>query len=307
MDTLNLDLFHPKKAELTAMAAEYKALTISGVEDKDGYKKVHDARMSLVHARTDIKKAGKKAREEADAFRKEVFRLEEEYIEIIENVEKDLEAKEVAIDKEIEKQKRVALLPERRAKLLEVEVIVEDDALLEMTDPEFQSFLNFKTTEFLNEKTRRLVEEQAKMEAEKKRMEEDRLAAEKEAARQKELESARKEAEEAALRKAEEDKIRAVEDERRKAQEERDRLILEQSRKDQERIEAEKAAERVKEEAAQREREDQEKLEKKRKYQKFLTDNGYTEETKDDFFIKKVGGVDGQKVVLYKKVNELNL
>lgn len=51
----SLELFHPKKSELIEMTAKYSELTIAGIDDREWYKAVHDARMTLVKARTGIK------------------------------------------------------------------------------------------------------------------------------------------------------------------------------------------------------------------------------------------------------------
>ena len=51
MENINLDLFHPKKAELQKMADQYKNLDIKGLDDKEGYKLVHQAEMELKKAR----------------------------------------------------------------------------------------------------------------------------------------------------------------------------------------------------------------------------------------------------------------
>jgi membrane protein involved in colicin uptake len=95
-------------------------------------------------------------------------------------------------------------------------------------------------------------------------------------------EQANKDAELAKI-KAEQDKEAAVKAEREK-------------------IEAEKKAEadkKVREEKEEADR--QAKLEKDKKYQKFLKENGYTNDT--EFHIQR----SGNKVVLYKKVGELEI
>ena len=64
-DELNLEKFNPTKNELLALADEARKLTINGIDDKEGYLAVHQQRMKLQKARTQITKTGKEVREEA--------------------------------------------------------------------------------------------------------------------------------------------------------------------------------------------------------------------------------------------------
>ena len=104
----SIEKFNPTKSELLLMADKYKNLTIKNIDDKEGYMAVYQARLELKKARVNLKKNGKAAREEALAYQKSVIALENELVGIIEPLEKDLEAKQAVIDKEIEKNKRKA-------------------------------------------------------------------------------------------------------------------------------------------------------------------------------------------------------
>lgn len=279
---LNIEVFNPTKAELLTLAEKAKGLVINGIEDKAGYKVVHEQRMELKNTRVLITKTGKEAREKALAYQKEVIAYEKELIGIIEPLEADLQSKQDYIDEEKERLKRVSLLPERHAKLSDINIAVPDDVLLGMDDNKFQEYLNTKHAEFLAEQAKVQQEAQAKIDAENNRI-----------AQEKAIEEARKDAEakakEQAIKDAELARLKAEEDNKAAVQAERDRQAKEEKDKsDRElaRLEKEKA--------------EQEKLEKEKKYQKFLKDNGYTEETKQDFYIGKVGSV----IVLYKKVGE---
>ena len=99
MESLNIEKFSPKKAELIALADKSKGLVINGVDDKIGYSLVHDTRMELKRARVEIAKTGKNLRADALSFQKAVIEKEKELIAIIEPVEKDLELKQEAIEK----------------------------------------------------------------------------------------------------------------------------------------------------------------------------------------------------------------
>src|SRR4030067_3783328 len=133
MQELSLDKFSPKKAEITALAEGFKGLTIKGVEDIEGYKTVYAAKQKLAKTRIEITKQGKAFREESREFCNNVISLEKELVGIVEPVEKQLAEQLDAIDFEKEKQKRVALLPERKKKLLDIGVLeIDDDFILNM-------------------------------------------------------------------------------------------------------------------------------------------------------------------------------
>ncbi len=277
-----IEKFNPTKAELLVLAEKSKGLVINGIEDKEGYSAVHKQRIELKNTRVLIAKTGKEAREKALAFQKEVIAYEKELIGIIEPLETDLQAKQDAIDEEKEKLKRVSLLPDRHLKLSEINISVPDDVLLGMDDNKFQEYFNNQHALFLAEQAKAQQEAQAKIDAENKRIEDE-----------KRLEEAKKEAAEKAIAQAAKDaelaKLKAEQDLKDAVQAEKDR----QAKEEKDKADAE-IARQAKDKA------DQEKLESEKKYQKFLKDNGYTEATKQDFYIAKVGAV----IVLYKKVGE---
>lgn len=279
---LNIEKFNPTKAELLVLADKAKGLVINGIDDMEGYQLVHKQRMELKNTRVQITKLGKSYREEAIAFQKAVIEKEKELVGIIEPIELDLQSKQDTIDLEKEKLQRAALLPERKFKLVAVNVEMSDDEILGMDDNQFEAFYNQKNGELLQARELRIKAEQEKIDTENKRIaDEKRIEEAKKEAEAKAKEQAAKDAELAKL-KAEQEKEAAV-------QAERDRQAREEAAKA--KVEADKI---VKEKA------EQAKLESEKKYQKFLKENGYTEKTKEDFYIAKVGSV----IVLYKKVAE---
>jgi len=296
--------FDKKISELTILVNEAKDLKINGIEDKDGYLAVHSKRMQLVRERTNLSKERLSITRIFDDMKKQVMDKEKDLLKIIEPAEKELEEKQNAIDIEKEKIKRLEILPERKAKLEDINVSVLDEFLLLMDDKTFDKFLTEKQGEYLQEKQRQLEEKQRQLEEQQRKIDEQNAKI----AIEKELEDARKQAEkeaqEKAIRdselakiKAEEDKKRAVEAEKEKAKREKEAMIAEQKRKDDERIAEEKRLKDEAETKAKAEKEAQEKLEKQKKYQKFLLDNNYSEET-DFLDIKE------SKVILYRKVSE---
>ncbi len=199
MENLTLDSFKPSKKAVLELAEKCKGLEIKGVDDKGGYALVHAKRMDLKNTRVAITKTGKDLRQGAIDFQKSVIAQEKELIAIIEPVEKDLEAKEKAIDLEIEKNKRRELLPARKEKLKAIDVEISDDDILSMDDRQFDSFYNEKNAFYLAEKQRKIDEENVRIEAEKNRIQEEKEKAEAEKQRQIELAAAKEQGKQEAL------------------------------------------------------------------------------------------------------------
>jgi hypothetical protein len=131
-----------------------------------------------------------------------------------------------------------AVLPERLAKLAELDATMSEEELLKMDGPTFQGFLNVCVSAKLEKQRlaqedteRKQREEQERIEAEKKAIEDKRLEAEREARHKAEVEEAEK-------RAAENARIQAEIDAKRKEDE---RIAQEAATKaEQERIEAER-------------------------------------------------------------------
>ncbi len=205
METLDLEKFDPNAPALTALATAYKDLAIAGPDDKEGYQVVHAARLHLRDKRVLITKTGKALREEATAFAKKVIEKEKELIAIVEPVEIALQERQDAVDAEIEKRKRVALLPDRRTKCQSIELEASDDLLLSMDPAQFADFFNGKKEAYLNAKEDALRIERERIEHDaqlvlEERAREDRarekakLAEQREKDRLAELEKAKAEA-----------------------------------------------------------------------------------------------------------------
>lgn len=210
-ETLDIEVFNPKRSELVYIANKYRELTIAGVNDKAGYAAVDEARKDCKRKRVEIQKTGKALREDAVAFQKKVLIVEKDLVSIIDPVETVLEERLKVIDDQILMESRQLLLPGRKQKLAEVESYPEDAFLLLLDDKGFQElYLQAKTT-FLERK---------ELELKKAKEEADRTAA---------IEKAKAEAAEQARKEAEQ---RA----------ENERLRLENEKKELERKMAEDAA-----------------------------------------------------------------
>lgn len=275
---LDIETFNPTKAEITALAEKNRNLSIKDLDDKEGYELVDAGRKELQQARINITKIGKDLRANAVKFQKDVIALENDLLEIITPLEKELKAQLEAIDIAKEKRERLEALPYRKEKLLAIEVEMTDDEILSLDDQAFLDKFNSLKLAWLEAKEAKLKEAEAKVEA-------DRLENER---KQKEaldhIAAQKKEAEEAESRKAE------IEEAKKQAAEQA-RLDLEREAKEAEAI-AEKKA-----------KEEQEALEKKKKYQKFCAEHGYSVETQDDFHVIKTD----KEITLYKKVGTLKI
>lgn len=277
MNNANVEIFKPGIATLREIAAKHRGLEIKGLDDKEGYDAVKAARKELGDWRILITKEGKKYREEALAYQREVLRQEKEHLAEIVPVEDELKAKLEAIDDERKREERRALLPSRKTMLAEIEVALTDEEILDFDENSFATFYGNARMNYLEAKNRAAQEE-----LDKKRREEELAKAK----------------EEAAARAVEEERTRA---ERAKAAEEK-RQADEAARKkaDEERQEREKAAEVARQE-------------KNRRYRAWLKENGVTDENKAEFHIERedIENQDGSKkqttFTLYKKVGEITI
>lgn len=169
---LSLEKFSPMVAEVKGLAEQYAGLSISGPQDKAGYKQVDKARKHLKSTRTEIEKAGKAMRKPALDFQKTVIAREKELISIIEPIEKSLLAMQSKADELIEMEKREFSLPSR---LKDLEEFGLKDAptlraqLLNMDEFQYASFYNQVKADHLKAKEKELADrERALKEAENK-------------------------------------------------------------------------------------------------------------------------------------------
>lgn len=88
--------FESAKAELAELATKSKDITT--ITNKAGYDECHAKRMALKNRRLDIQRAGKAAREDAQAYSKAVIAVEKELVELIDPEESRLQALQKAWD-----------------------------------------------------------------------------------------------------------------------------------------------------------------------------------------------------------------
>ena len=313
MENLNIEKFNPLKKEVTDLVEACKKTVVSIKNDKtiDGYALMKENKSLLQKKRKEVVTLLKEGRSSALAYQKANIIVEKDLIAIMAPLEEEFNTKIKEIDLKKEMIKRQEILPDRKDKLLEINVEIEDNFILVMDDNQFNAYFNSKKEEYLFEKERKQKEEQELIDKEKNKLEEDKRI--KEAADKATKEAQEQAIEDAkiaklksekdasdAIKKAEDDKAKAIQDEKDIAKAREDKIIADQKAKDEKRIADEEAEEQRKEDEKQQEKEKQEKLEKQKKYIKFLADNSYTEENKDDFYIVRRGN----KIILYKKVNE---
>lgn len=162
------------EAVIAELAEEFLPLSVDGVDDKEGFDKVHDARMIVKGHRVDVEKTRKALKADALAWGKAVDGEAKRLTALLAPIEEHLTNQEniVLAEKErIRKEKAEAarrLLDERLAKLRAVDATVSVLKLESMTDEDFDDLLSGATSEFEAKKA-----EAAKL-AEAQRIEEER-------------------------------------------------------------------------------------------------------------------------------------
>jgi DNA repair exonuclease SbcCD ATPase subunit len=242
--------FPDTAAKIAAKAAEYKALTIAGVNDAKGLKLVHDARMEVKTTRIAVEKRRVELKADALEYGKRVDAEAKRLTALLAPIEDDLEAKEKAIEDEkdrIKNAEKIAAakkLADRMAALQAVEAYFTPDVVSGMTDEHFA-----KTVE-----TARMALESRRAEA--ARLEAERLELERQKAEQELLAAERLKAEQAKLA-AERAEFERQQREQREHQEA-------EARAERQRIEAEQKAERERLAEEQRRRDEELRAERER-------------------------------------------
>jgi hypothetical protein len=137
--------FEHFKNEIKKATKEAKGLTIAGIEDKEGYKVVHDKRMILKNIRVKIEKTRKDLKAGVLAMGKAIDDKAKELTALLEPAEKTLHEKEKAIDDEIERLKQEEERKKRekiqaRYKAIAALGMIPDPYLNEITDEEFERY-----------------------------------------------------------------------------------------------------------------------------------------------------------------------
>jgi len=246
---MELIQFDPKEADLHAIVSITQSITAADLEDQKQLAVVRENRIALKNARVQIEKQGKALRDDALKFQRSVIAKEKELIAIIEPEENRLQSIEQSAKELAERKKRVATLPQRLSRLASIGDIVEvtDEAILDMGDQAFEAYVSQRV--------------EAKLEAERVEIEK----------REQALKAEEEKAKRAVELKEAEERARVAERERI----EREAKLAEERRELEEH--------RAKEKAEAEEKE----LQSEKRYQAFLREHGFSEETKSDFHITR--------------------
>lgn len=274
---MSLATLDSRESELTVLAESAKGITITGPEDKSGYKLVREKRIELKNARISVQNDGKDLRENAVKFQKTVIAREKQLIAIIaeeenrlSNIEDEYDRwlEEARIKREREENDRIQ---KRVDTLMEFNYAIDLYEAKTMPEEDFENLLKHAETEWRKEQE--MLESKRVEDERLKREEEERIQQEKEElARQR----AEQDAREKELQRQESERIEAIRKQEEAAQKENERIRREQDereaklREEREAFEAEKRKaeeekrlEQAKKEAAERARiEEQERIER---------------------------------------------
>lgn len=243
-----------------------KTIVITDESQKTEMKMAREARLFLREKRLDVEKARKQLKEQSLREGKAIDGIANVLKALIEPIEEYLERQEKFA--EIKEAERMEVLKIEAEKQAELERLAKEKA--EAEERERIKLENERLHKEAEERERQMKAEREKAEVEKRALEE----------------KARKEAEE--RERLENENKRIVEEQKRKENE---------ARLEQERIEMEEKAN------IKKELEEKEKIEKGKKYQAFLSKNGYTEETKENYQLVRTGS----KIELFKKIDEITI
>jgi hypothetical protein len=97
-----LQKFNITDAAISDMASRYMPLTIKGLDDKEGQKAVHAARIDVKSRRVSVQKTGKELREDALKYQRTVIEEEKRIIKLLEPIEQHLEEEEDRVKNALE-------------------------------------------------------------------------------------------------------------------------------------------------------------------------------------------------------------
>ena len=235
----NLEVFNEVRNKLNNVVEANKGFKINGVEDKEGYVKVKQAKKEIRDEEISLERLAKSERQEALEYQRGIIALEKDLKKITSPVIKDYDTQLKEIDELIAIEERKVLLPDRIEKLKAIElVILDDNYLLSLDEKQFAEYYNEKQLAYLQAKEDKRLETERKVEDDKR------------------IEQFKKEAVDKAIKEVNDN----VEIEKRKQEEEDD-----------------KKAKKILQEPAEKEAERVSKLEDE-KVQTWLKENNYNKE-----------------------------
>jgi len=274
--------FVPTDAAIAEMRNQYMGLKVNGIDDKEGLKAVHDARMIVKGKRVEVEKKRKALKADALEYGRKVDAEAKRITALLQPIEDHLQHEEDIVTREKERiakeeaERQAAITRDRMEKLAAVGAHAFPTEVQMWTDEDFAAELTKATDAFNAKKAAEEVERKARAEeAERNRIEAERLAEERrkmeEAQAQMDRQRAEIEAEKRKLAEAEAARQRAIDDARRKREleeEAKERAAAMEKAKqeaaEKARIETEARLKREAAEKAERERVAAEKAEAKR-------------------------------------------
>lgn len=173
-----VELYDQSEAAILAVTDACTAITINGVEDKENYQKVKIAAMTLQQMRKAIEERRKALKEESlrrgQAIDKMANQLKGLITPTEDRLKKMLGEVDAEIDKNKQREKRAALLPQRREKIAPYADVMPltDDELLLMDDMQFLTAVSAaaeRRNAVIEEENRKLRAQREQEEAERKR------------------------------------------------------------------------------------------------------------------------------------------
>lgn len=192
--------------QIAAVVQQYSVLSISGIEDRDGYKAVRDARLDLKRLRTGIENRRKELKSDALEYGRKVDAMAKRLTALLEPTERRLESEEKRIDDEKERLRKEAELARQRAIQARVDRVVALGVSFEivkvqaLADEEFEAYFA-ELSDVARQVAERKAEEDRQRREEQRRLREEREAIERERVRL-DAERRRLEAEEQAKEQA---------------------------------------------------------------------------------------------------------
>lgn len=253
LDVSSISSIDDIKKSIDPVRDKYLSLKINGVDDKAGFKEVHEARMHCRKIRTSVENKRKELKAVALEYGRSVDAAAKSVAELIAPIEDHLNGEEMAIKREQdrikaeEQQRQEKRTEDRINALTSIGATVNMALVKNLSDGEFESLLA------MERKAHSEREEARKKREEEEAAERERIAKERAEIKQKQREieaqiQAKREAREAEQKKRDEEERNRIIEERKRIVEERERLRIEKEQLEVERIriEAETAeAERI--------------------------------------------------------------
>ena len=157
------------EAVIANLKKQYLPLKINGIDDVEGYKKVHEARIVCRDTRTLAERICKKGREAAIKEQKLWIAKEKEVVTQVSEVEQHLKKQEDAIDEQKEaikiRAERLLKLPGRKEQIIGVEQFfepncLEDTYIMTFTDEEWSKVILLAKEKKLGEAILKLAAQQ---------------------------------------------------------------------------------------------------------------------------------------------------